>query len=70
MRAAIPRSREEWFIPHAMVITLPNGREIIVDGIPYEGWGTTPGKIYRITEHDDDGNIIAEQAWSIPLDET
>ena len=70
MCATVPRSREEWFIPHETTISLPDGREIVVDGIPYEGWGTTPGKIYRITEHDDDLNIVSEIAWAIPLEQT
>ena len=61
-----PCQQEDWFVPHATTITLPDGRKITVDGIPYEGWGTTPGKIYRVTEHDDEGNITSEVSWAIP----
>lgn len=61
--------RDGWFIPHETTISLPDGRIIPVDGIPYEGWGTTPGKLYRITEHNDAGEIISEIKWFIPLEE-
>lgn len=44
MRANLPRSRAEWFVPHETTITLPDGRELQVEGIPYEGWGTEPGR--------------------------
>jgi hypothetical protein len=64
------KPRDDWFIPHPTTITLPDGSELDVDCIPYEGWGTTPGKGYRITEHDDDGNIISNRFWFIPLEET
>jgi hypothetical protein len=39
-----PRNREEWFNPHETKILLPDGRELVVDGIPFEGWGTEPGR--------------------------
>lgn len=70
MRANMPCSREEWFVPHETTITLPDGRELTVDGIPYEGWGTAPGKLYRITEHDDNRKIIWEKSWIIPAEPT
>ena len=43
MHTNFPRSRGEWFVPHETTIILPNGSELRVDGIPYEGWGTAPG---------------------------
>ncbi|MFP5436085.1 hypothetical protein [Sphingobium sp. ba1] len=68
MRADLPRSRAEWFVPHETTITLPDGRELQVDGIPYKGWGTDPGKVYRVTQQDSDGKIVGERSWVIPME--
>lgn len=67
MRADTSHSREEWFIPHETTITLPDGSKLAVDGIPYEGWGTTPGRRYSLVEVDDNGMVIWERRWLIPL---
>lgn len=64
MRADLPRSREEWFVPHETTITLPDGRELTVDGIPYEGWGTAPGGYWSLAECDDFGNVLWTKRWS------
>jgi hypothetical protein len=68
MRVDVPRPRAEWFIPHETTLTLPSGEEIRVDGIPYEGWGTTPGKTYTTGTIDDQGNMERLVSWAIPLD--
>ena len=47
---------EGWFVPHETMIKLPDGRELTVDGIPYEGWGTAPGRysyLFDYVEADD-----------------
>ena len=59
------RPREGRPIPLATTITLPDGSDLTVGDIPYDGWGIAPGKIYRVTEHDDDGAVIWERSWAI-----
>lgn len=67
MGESLARSRAEWFVPHSTTILLPDGSYLTVNGIPYEGWGTAPGKIYRLTTHGDDGEIISERSWAVPF---
>jgi hypothetical protein len=50
-------------------ITLPNGEQIEVESVPYEGWGHKPGQWYLIVKCDDDGNELSRHAWSIPTGE-
>lgn len=54
------------YIEGPFTIPLPNGEEIVMDWIAYEGWGTLPGKRYTVIEVDDDNNIIWEKTWVIP----
>lgn len=70
MATEYPSRREDWFVPHETAIKLPDGREIAVDGIPFEGWGTTPG-VWGILSHFEEtegGGFECEFAvrWVIP----
>ncbi len=56
MRADFPRTREEFFVPHETTIILPDGRELTVCGIPYEGWGTAPGMYGYLFDYEDTEN--------------
>ena len=51
-----PSSKDEYFICDPVVIVLPNNREIdCPDGIPFDGFGTSPGVWGRFVscQHDD-----------------
>lgn len=49
-----------------VAITLPDGEIIVLDGVPYEGWGYEPGKWYMAIQHDDEGNELWRRRWAIP----
>ncbi|MDO6415218.1 hypothetical protein Q4F19_12570 [Sphingomonas sp. BIUV-7] len=59
MREGTPRSREDWFIPHETTITLPSGSELTVHGIPYEGWGTAPGRYGYFIDPNLEGDLFS-----------
>lgn len=48
-------------------IILPDGEVIVVDGVPYEGWGYEPGQWYQVIQRDDGGNELWRRWWSIPV---
>ena len=39
-------------------ITLPTGKTILLDGVPYFGYGYKPGRWYTVIHNDDNGNEI------------
>lgn len=47
-------------------MTLPNGEVIEIDVLPYDGWGTQPGKSYTFIERDREGNELWQRRWFIP----
>lgn len=61
--------RAGWFIPHETTIILPDGREITVEGIPYEGWGTEPGSygyLYDYEETAEGGFTFSDAvSWTV-----
>jgi hypothetical protein len=48
-----------------VAITLPDGEIIVVDGVPYDGWGYEPGKWYVAERLGDDGNIEWRKRWVV-----
>lgn len=70
MAKEYPSRREDWFVPHETTLKLPDGREITVDGIPYEGWGTNPGVwgIVENYEYTKEGGLTFDfvHRWVIP----
>ncbi len=70
MTKGYPCRREDWFVPHETTISLPDGREITVDGIPYEGWGTTPGRWGYLVDYVElpDGSFDFSRSitWLVP----
>lgn len=61
MDADAPRAG--WFVPHETTITLPDGSELTVSGIPYEGWGTDPGNCWSLATIEDDGVTVRTKRW-------
>lgn len=62
---AYSRPREAWFVPNETTIRLPNGELLSVEGIPFEGWGTNPGKWNYVTEFTEDGRIADYRSWEV-----
>lgn len=64
MRAEISRPATELPILSGAMITLPDGSELMVDSIPYEGWGTAPGKRWSLAQLDEHGNVLWTTRWT------
>lgn len=61
---AYSRPRAEWFVTHETTIRLPWGETLTVEGIPFEGWGTAPGKWNYVTLTED-GRVADYRCWKI-----
>lgn len=62
---ACSRPRAEWFVPYPTTIHLPWGETLEVEGIPFEGWGTMPGKWNYIVALTEDGRIAEYRSWEV-----
>lgn len=62
---AYSRPRAEWFVPYPTTIRLPWGETLEVDGIPFEGWGTMPGKWNYVAAFTEDGRIAEYRCWEV-----